>query len=402
MIDQNTPEPLKKRSFFDDDPVDTLSEGQGRRGDSIHRQNFRSESDREEERRLMSHLNRADPNGRERMVSQYREEEDNDDYDDEDYDRRRHSRFAFVQNLFHGDSSTRRLAYASAGIGGLLLLFIGGWMMSRAGHQGVPVFEPPQIEAKEKPLPESNSETIGMDKTEGQMDANGKPVLAPGPEQANPSALAAQYSLKNSVNGQVSAMANANSKAEDNFHQPISNNTPTIPVPPPISSNVTDKENHQNLNQKSQNNREVTTSEEQSEESVESEKPILPVPVKKHVQQHQTVNKKIESSNKEEAKNSTKIKDKNTITRNNNGSGGHYVVQLAALGSSSAAEKQWQVMRKKAPDLLGSHSPFIQKAEVKGNTIYRLRVKGFSSKAQASSFCGQLKAKSLSCTLANF
>lgn len=379
MMDRNTSEPPRKRSFFDDDSMDNPQEGQGRRN-MMRGQDPRMDSVSEEER-LPPRTMRSDLNGRERMTSRYRDEEDDEDYNDEDgYDRRSHSRFAFMQNLFHGDPSTRRLAYAAAGIGGILLLFIGGWMMSHVGNRGIPVFEPPQIAAKEKPLPESNSDIIGMDKAEGQMDANGKPILAPGPEQADPSALAAQYGSGNPANGQGAGTVNTNSNASNNTVPPLNHNQPIL-APSSGSSNEMRVKGKESTESAQSGGHEATASEESGETE---EAP--PVPVKKHVQP-QTTNKKSVSSKKEE--------------KNNQGNG-HFIVQLAALGSSSAAQKQWQFMRKKAPELLGKYTPSLQKAEIKGNTIYRIRIKGFSSKAQASSFCSQLKAKSLSCTLANF
>lgn len=385
MMDQNSPEPPRKRSFFDDDSMEASRSGQGREN-MIRGQDPRMNPAREDDGRLSPRQNHPDPNGRERMASRYHEEDDEEDEYDEDYDRRGQPRFAFMQNLFHGDSSTRRLAYAAAGIGGILLLFIGGWMMSHAGHQGIPVFEPPQIAAKEKPLPENNTETIGMDKAEGQMEANGKPVLAPGPEQADPSALAAQYGTGNSTasNNQTPAMTNMNGNVMDNgVSSP--NNVPSVAAPSTATSSMgNDLPENKNKKQAQSKEDEGNVSDEQSDEA---EKSVVPVPSKKPIRHHRQDNgKKVPS---------VKLEEKRV-------GNGHFIVQLAALGSNAAAQKQWQVMRKKAPELLGQYSPTIQKANVKGNTIYRIRIKGFTSKTQANSFCSQLKMKSLSCTLANF
>lgn len=385
MMDQNSPEPPRKRSFFDDDSMEASRSGQGREN-MIRGQDPRMNPAREDDGRLSPRQNRSDPNGRERMASRYHEEDDEEDEYDEDYDRRGQPRFAFMQNLFHGDSSTRRLAYAAAGIGGILLLFIGGWMMSHTGHQGIPVFEPPQIAAKEKPLPENNTETIGMDKAEGQMEANGKPVLAPGPEQADPSALAAQYGTGNSTasNNQTPVVTNVNGNVMDNgVSSP--NNVPLVAAPSTATSSMgNDLPENKNKKQAQSKEDEGNVSDEQSDEA---EKSVAPVPSKKPIRHHRQDNgKKVPS---------VKLEEKRV-------GNGHFIVQLAALGSNAAAQKQWQVMRKKAPELLGQYSPTIQKANVKGNTIYRIRIKGFTSKTQANSFCSQLKTKSLSCTLANF
>lgn len=376
MMDPNSPDPSRKRSFFDDDTVDDSRETSTRNGPSRGQEPRNQRSYSEERRDQSMRSNASFSNGRERMASRYHEEEEEEEYED-DYDRRGHSRFSFMQGLFHSDSSTHRLAFAAAGIGGILLLFIGGWMMTHAGHQGTPIIEQAKIAAKEKPAPSDNAETIGMDKGEGATDANGKPTLAPGPEQANPAALAAQYggNKNNTSNVQPPpVMANNNSQQE----------TTNIPQTTGVNPSKPMDSNQGEVVQRNSPSPSVSSSKEET-----NNEEVTPPPAKPHSQSHhKSVHKKAEAAK--------------TVENNKAVSNGHYVVQLAALGSSSAAQKQWQVMRKKAPELLGKHSPSIQKAEVKGNAIYRLRIKGFGSKAQASRFCAQLKAKNLSCTLANF
>lgn len=391
MIDPNSPDPSRKRSFFDDEEIHDPREASIRendpRGQDPHEYGNRGERRTEQPMRS----NNPYSNGRERMASRYHEEEEEEDYDD-DYDRRSRSHFAFMHGLFHGDSSTRRLAFAAAGIGGILLLFIGGWMMTHTGHQGIPVIEPPQLAAKEKPAPDANTTTIGMDKSDGQMDADGKPMLAPAPEQANPAALAAQYGANNATANPSTIqpppiMANTgNGTPNQAGNNKVVSNNPTS-APTVSSDNVTSSASKET--EQSQQNNAATTADNGKAETSEEASPSAPSParVSKPVH-HKPVAKKTEISKSEE--------------KSSKNSGGHYMVQLAALGSSSAAQKQWLVMRKKAPELLGKHSPSIQKAEIKGNAIYRVRIKGFASKVQASNFCNQLKAKHLSCTLANF
>lgn len=370
MRDSELPERSRKKSFFDDESMEDSDHGMSRDG--------------MDENRLPPNPNQPYPNGRERMTSRYREEEDEEDYE-ENYDRRgRAGVFSFLQGLFHGDSSTRRLAFAAAGIGGALLFFIGGWMMFRTGHQGVPVIEPPKQAAKEKPPQDGNAATIGMDKGDNPVNANGQPTLAPGPEQANPSALAAQYgngaSAKNKPDtvaagnhGQASLSPSGGNGVTEGTGSGSSVSANSVPV------NKGDTEQETQLKPVSPVSK--VGSDDESE-------PTTVAPVKpRHEARKKPVSKKTPAVRKE---------------GNGKVGNGHYMVQLAALGSSHAAEKQWQVMLKKAPGLLGKYTPAIQKAEIKGSAVYRLRIKGFASKAQASGFCGQLKAKNLSCTLANF
>lgn len=81
---------------------------------------------------------------------------------------------------------------------------------------------------------------------------------------------------------------------------------------------------------------------------------------------------------------------------------GGTLVQLAALGSQEAAQAMWRTLAKRMPDLLRNRQAVVQQAEKDGHTIWRLRTGGFGDVAEATGFCGKMKAKGVDCALASF
>jgi hypothetical protein len=77
---------------------------------------------------------------------------------------------------------------------------------------------------------------------------------------------------------------------------------------------------------------------------------------------------------------------------------GGYAVQLGLANSESAAETAFASYQRKYPDLEGLSS-IIRKAEVNGNTIYRVRV-GPMSREEASSLCSRLQGQGGQCFVA--
>lgn len=77
-------------------------------------------------------------------------------------------------------------------------------------------------------------------------------------------------------------------------------------------------------------------------------------------------------------------------------------VQLAAVESEGAAQAEWQRLSHRMPELLRERRPAIQKAEVGGRPVYRLRLGGFADTAEATGFCVKVKARGGACTLASF
>jgi hypothetical protein len=72
-------------------------------------------------------------------------------------------------------------------------------------------------------------------------------------------------------------------------------------------------------------------------------------------------------------------------------------VQLAAVRSAELAEAEWRRLRQDAPTLTDGHDPAVTEAEVNGQHVWRLRAMGFADLAQASAFCGSIRAVKVGC-----
>jgi hypothetical protein len=77
-------------------------------------------------------------------------------------------------------------------------------------------------------------------------------------------------------------------------------------------------------------------------------------------------------------------------------------VQLAAMTSHAAADAEWQRLVSHMPGLLGGRTPMVQRADVDGRTVWRLRTGGFASIAEATRFCQQVRAQGGGCSIAAF
>jgi hypothetical protein len=78
---------------------------------------------------------------------------------------------------------------------------------------------------------------------------------------------------------------------------------------------------------------------------------------------------------------------------------GHTIVQLAALPTEAAARSEWERLAHRMPSLLDHRAPVVTKAEVNGQTWWRLRTGGFASAADARDFCAEVKAKGGGCAV---
>ncbi|HXW72878.1 MAG TPA: SPOR domain-containing protein, partial [Methylocella sp.] len=80
--------------------------------------------------------------------------------------------------------------------------------------------------------------------------------------------------------------------------------------------------------------------------------------------------------------------------------GGSFAVQLAAPGSEQEArETQAKLIKKYSGELAGLH-PSIQKAEVGGKPVYRVRVSGLTSRDAATALCQKVQSGGGSCFVA--
>ncbi len=76
--------------------------------------------------------------------------------------------------------------------------------------------------------------------------------------------------------------------------------------------------------------------------------------------------------------------------------GGH-VVQVASLKSEAEAQTEWNRLKRANPDMFGAANSSIVRADVNGETRYRLRVAAFATPADADAFCSQYKSKGGAC-----
>ena len=83
-------------------------------------------------------------------------------------------------------------------------------------------------------------------------------------------------------------------------------------------------------------------------------------------------------------------------------SGKDTLVQLAAVRSEADAKSTWERLTKRMPELLAQHHPAYSKVDHDGRTLWRIRTGGFTDVTQAKDFCGRVRAKGESCTVAEF
>ncbi|MDE8347395.1 MAG: SPOR domain-containing protein [Acidocella sp.] len=77
-------------------------------------------------------------------------------------------------------------------------------------------------------------------------------------------------------------------------------------------------------------------------------------------------------------------------------------VQLAATSDEAGAEAMWSHLQARLPDLFAGRTPDILPAVVNGSSVWRLRLGGFASVADAQDFCARVQAQKAACTVAAF
>jgi hypothetical protein len=77
-------------------------------------------------------------------------------------------------------------------------------------------------------------------------------------------------------------------------------------------------------------------------------------------------------------------------------------VQLAAFSTQQAAEQDWGKLAEQIPGLFNNHRPVVERAQIAGHPIFRLRTGNFANIAAATEFCGKVRAKGADCTIAAF
>lgn len=249
------------------------------------------------------------------------------------------------------DPGTRRLAVIAAGIGGVLIVVIGLWSMLGGRTSGVPVVTAPTSAMRVKPANPGGMQVAGT--TTPILTGNqpsGTATLAPAPETPDLSAL--QSPPPAPVATPTSAMPAAPAAAGAT---PAATSVNATPVPsaaapaPQIAANGLPLP------------------------------PPQPPPLRFASLAPVRVPPAVAA-----------------------GTGRATEVQLAALSSKDAANREWRTLQTALPGLFGQRQPLITKVDVDGHTFWRVRTGGFANIAAATEFCASVKAKGKSCTIASF
>jgi hypothetical protein len=241
------------------------------------------------------------------------------------------------------DPEMRRMGIMAAGLGAGLALLIGAATLLRNPHHVIPVIEPDAGPVRVKPLDPGGMKVTGADMGAGLATGQG-PQLAPAAEQPEIRALKVQVQqMKRQLAKQAADTAQAEKLAQLAAAMPKPA-TPAaaarvVPVPPVAHASATAR--------------------------IELPAPVAVAP-----------SAPIEA----------------TGTR----------VQFAAFNDEAAARTAWASLAKQAPDLVRPHRPEITRITAGGHTMYRLRTGGFSTVAEAASFCAKVRARGGACSIAAF
>jgi hypothetical protein len=82
--------------------------------------------------------------------------------------------------------------------------------------------------------------------------------------------------------------------------------------------------------------------------------------------------------------------------------GGTIQVQLAATGDAAGARRVWAALQTRMPGLFGGKTPLVTPASVAGETIWHLRLGGFTGRAAADRFCDTVISQAGPCTVVGF
>ncbi|MCE2565879.1 SPOR domain-containing protein [Komagataeibacter sp. FNDCF1] len=266
------------------------------------------------------------------------------------------ARFA-GSNLLGDDPLTRKLVYGAAGLGGVLVVAIGGWSLFGHHQDGIPVLGPPPGPVRVKPADPGGMQILGA--ADGMPGDGGVMRLSPPPEQPQPDAMARQYgqTAAGDENGAASGSAPAGPASAP--PPPAANAALSGPPAQPAPAQSAPAQSAPAQSAPARQAAQDTTEDEAPAPAPRA----LPAPVPRATGSQGT---------------------------------GSYGVQLAALDTHEAALKSWNRLVTRYPDVFGSYQPAVVQAERNGKTFYRLRVKGLG-KAQATSLCEKVRAKSLPC-----
>lgn len=263
------------------------------------------------------------------------------------------------------DRGTKRLVLAACGLGAVLAAVVGGWAM-RGGDRPVPVFEADGRPLRVKPENPGGMQVAGLDELEGKAAG-----MAPKPEAPSPQALRAQLppnpnrSAPNAASGadpasSPPAISRRDVGEADRAAPPAA---AVQPAPAPSTSPQ-------------------STSPQSTRPSAAPSRPTAPAGVASGSAPGAAASAPAAPAPDAPA--------------------AAALVQLAAVASEQAAQAEWQRLAKRMPELLGGRKPMVQRVDRDGRTIWRVRTGGFADLAEAAGFCGRVRAKGASCSIAAF
>ncbi len=253
------------------------------------------------------------------------------------------------------DPTTRRLALIAGCMGAVLVALVGGYSLVRHDRAagGIPVIAPPPGPMKVRPANPGGLQVLGAEPPPS-TDANGAEVLAPGPEKADPQALAAELARARQAALPPPPPPRAATTALPPTAGTAPPPAPILPAPPSLSSASS------------------SSASSPATASAAAPKPVslAPPPVSPPVSTPPV--------------------------------GGRVTVQLGALDSEAHAHAEWQRLAARDPTLFGVRALVVMPVDHQGRTLWRIRTGGFASVADATSFCTHVHAIGGACNVATF
>jgi hypothetical protein len=259
---------------------------------------------------------------------------------------------------------TRRLMLIAGGLSGALLLIVALW--SSVGHHdgSVPVVQADQRPVRVKPLNPGGMQIAGLSADPGQAsDAAAADKLAPAPETPDPQGLARQTPA-------VAPTPGAPASGAVKSGAPTSS-APTSSVPTYNAWTPPDRARAQSV---------LTAAAPAQQPAAASSTAVKPVSVVP----------------------AAAVPDHHPAAPAAHPPLGRTHVQLAALPTEAAAHQEWDRLTHRMPSVLGSYHPVFSKIEHDGHTLWRVRTGDFTSEAEASQFCQQVRANGGGCAVAAF
>jgi len=269
--------------------------------------------------------------------------------------------------------------------GGLLAagVVIGGVSMMFNRHSGpVPVVQPDSRPLRVKPENPGGMQIAGLN-ADGSADGDKAGKLAPPPEVPDPN------SLKASGNSTTAAQTETATSRGAQPPVAVPRNVTPPPVAPTSQAQTTQAPTAQAQTAQAQ------TAPQQRAVAPAAPKPVQPTPAP-------LAHTPAAAAAPAPAASTAHAVGTPLPAAKPAPAGKGAAVQLAALSSEDAARTEWQHLEHRMPDVLGGKSPTFSKVEVGGRTYWRVRLSGFGDVAQAKAFCERVRAKSASCSVADF